>query len=145
LINVVHHGPVIDRATVSHWLAGYEAAWRTPGINGLVALFTSDATYLQSPYEQPVIGLDAIGRMWEEEREDPDEVFTLTTDIVAVDGPTAVVRAEVRYGDPLVQEYRDLWVIRFADDGRCGWFEEWPYWPSRPYAVEPPPPPPPPL
>jgi hypothetical protein len=22
---------VTDRATVSHWLAGYEAAWRTPG------------------------------------------------------------------------------------------------------------------
>jgi hypothetical protein len=28
--------------------------------------------------------------------------------ILAVDGPTAVVRAEVRYGDPLRQEYRDL-------------------------------------
>jgi hypothetical protein len=30
----------------------------------------------------------------------PDEVFTLTAGILAVDGQTAVVRAEVRYGDP---------------------------------------------
>jgi hypothetical protein len=63
------------------------------------------------------------------------EVFTLATEILAVDGPTAVVRAEVRYGDPPRQEYRDLWVIRFHDNGRCTWFEEWPYWPGRPYSA----------
>ena len=89
-----------DRSTVSRWLAGYEAAWRAPGTEGLAGLFTSEAAYLQSPYEQPVAGLDAIKRMWEDEREGPDEVFTLATGILAVDGPTAVVRAEVRYGDP---------------------------------------------
>ena len=45
-----------------------------------------------------------------------------------------MVRAEVGYGDPPSQEYRDLWVIRFAGDGRCTWFEEWPFWPGKPYA-----------
>ena len=70
---------VIDRAMVTRWLSGYEAAWRAPGTDGLAGLFTSDATYLQSPYEQPVTGLDAIKRMWEEERESPDEVFTLAS------------------------------------------------------------------
>jgi len=126
---------MIDRAMVSRWVAGYEAAWRAPGTESLAGLFTSDAAYLHSPYEQPVAGLDAIKRMWQEEREGPDEVFTLATDILAVDGPTAVVRAEVCYGDPPDQEYRDLWVIQFADDGRCTWFEEWPYWPGRPYTA----------
>jgi ketosteroid isomerase-like protein len=127
---------VIDRESVGRWLAGYEAAWRAPGTNGLAALFTSDAVYSQAPYEQSLTGLDAIKRMWEEEREAPDEVFMMTADIVAVDDPAAVVRAEVRYGDPPVQEYRDLWVIRFADDGRCTWFEEWPYWPGHSYTAD---------
>ena len=126
---------VIDRALVSRWLAGYEAAWRSAGTKSLAALFTGDATYLQSPYEQPVTGLEAIGRMWEQEREGPDEVFALAASIVAVDDPTAVVRAEVTYGDPPDQQYRDLWVIRFADDGRCARFEEWPYWPGHPYSA----------
>jgi hypothetical protein len=126
---------VTDRATVSRWLAGYEAAWREPGTENLGDLFSSGATYLKSPYETPVTGLDAIKRMWDEERQGPDEVFTLATDILAVDGPTAVVRADVRYGDPPDQEYRDLWVILLADDGRCTWFEEWPYWPGLPYAA----------
>ncbi len=121
-----------ERDSVRQWLAGYETAWRTPGTDGLAGIFTEDAIYLQSPYEQSVTGLDAIGRMWEREREGPDEIFTLATDIVAVDGQVAVVRAEVRYGDPPTQEYRDLWVIRFAADGRCAWFEEWPFWPQQP-------------
>jgi ketosteroid isomerase-like protein len=127
---------VTERDSVREWLAGYETAWRAPGTDGLASIFTEDATYLQSPYEEPVTGLAAIGRMWEREREGPDEIFTLATDIVAVDGQVAVVRAEVTYGDPVTQEYRDLWVIRFAagGDARCEWFEEWPFWPEQPHA-----------
>jgi SnoaL-like domain len=121
-----------DRAMVSRWLAGYEAAWRAPGTGQLTEIFAEDASYRLSPYAEPVVGLAAIGSMWEAERDGPDEVFTLATDIVAVDGPMAVVRAEVSYGNPVRREYRDLWVIRLGEDGRCSWFEEWPYWPERP-------------
>ncbi len=103
---------------MSRWLEGYETAWRAPGTGGLASLFTDDATYLQSPYGPPVTGLDAIKRMWDEERDGPGEVFTMATEILAVDGPTAVVRAEVHYGEPTRQEYRDLWVVRLGDDGR---------------------------
>lgn len=126
---------VTDRSAVSRWLAAYEAAWRAPGTDGLARLFTEDATYLQSPYEQPITGLAAIKLMWENERDGPDEIFTLATDILAVDGSTAVVRADVGYGQPLRQEYRDLWVIRLVEDGRSRWFEEWPYWPDRGYSA----------
>src|ERR1700761_1387543 len=122
-----------DRSQVRRWLAEYEAAWRAPGTEGLDAIFTADVTYRQSPYEEPVAGLDAVRRMWDAERAGPDEGFTLATDILAVDGDTAVVRAEVQYAEP-EQEYRDLWVIRLGGDGRCSSFEEWPYWPDRPYA-----------
>jgi ketosteroid isomerase-like protein len=124
---------MIDRATVSQWVADYESAWRTAGTEGLAELFSEDATYLQSPYEAPIIGIDAIRRMWDEERDGYDEIFTLVPEIVAVEGDTAVVRAEVRYGNPVRQEYRDLWVLRLNGRGRCSWFEEWPFWPGRAY------------
>jgi ketosteroid isomerase-like protein len=123
-----------DRASVRRWVEEYERAWRMPGTARISSLFTVDATYLHSPYEEPVVGLDAIGRMWEEDREGPSEVFSISTDVVAVDDPIAVVRAEVRYGQPVRQEYRDLWILQFEADGRCSWFEEWPYWPGRPYS-----------
>jgi ketosteroid isomerase-like protein len=107
------------REQVSEWLAGYERAWRTAGVAQLADLFTPDANYLQGPYDEPVIGLPAIGRMWADTRDGPDEIFTATTEIVAVDGDTAVVRLEVQYGNPVSQQYRDLWIMRYAADGRC--------------------------
>lgn len=126
---------VPDHDIVRRWVTGYETAWRTPGTAGLADLFTPDATYLQSPYEEPISGLEQIGRMWEDEREGPDEIFTLASQIIAVEGDTAVVRAEVSYGDPPHQEYRDLWVMKFDPAGRCSSFEEWPFWPGRPYSA----------
>jgi ketosteroid isomerase-like protein len=126
---------MVRREQVAEWVAAYERAWRAPGTGALAGLFTAHAVYRQSPYDEPVAGLPAIGRMWEAERDGPAEVFRMTSDIVAVDGDTAVVRVEVHYGDPVRHEYRDLWVIRFAADGRCAWFEEWPFWPGQPLAA----------
>jgi uncharacterized protein (TIGR02246 family) len=124
-----------DRSAVRRWVAEYEVAWRTPGTEGLAGLFTVDATYLHSPYEEPVVGLDRIRQMWEKDREGPEETFTLVSEIVAVEDAVAVIRAEVRYGEPVRQEYRDLWIVRLVDDGRCSWFEEWPFWPGRSYSA----------
>ena len=56
----------------------------------------------------------------------------MSSEVVAVEGNVAAVRAEVRYEAPSPHEYRDLWIMRFAGDGRCAWFEEWPFWPEQP-------------
>ena len=111
------------------WVGRYEAAWRTPGIDALRDVFAPHARYRQSPYHEPHIGLDAIGAMWEREREGPDEAFTLTASVVAEQGDTAVVRAEIEYAR--AREYRDLWVVRFGSDGLCVDFEEWPFFPGQ--------------
>ncbi len=121
---------MVARSQVKSWIADYERAWRTSGTASLRDLFAEDASYQQTPYAAPILGLIDIASMWEEEREGPDEVFTVTSDIVAVEDDTAVVRVRVEYGDPVSQEYLDLWVIRFDADGRCGSFEEWPFWPD---------------
>jgi hypothetical protein len=116
----------VDRDQVARWVTAYETAWRTAGTEALAGIFTADATYRQGPYDDPVSGLPAIARMWEAERDGPGEVFELTSGIVAAENDTAVVRVAVRYGRPVVQEWSDLWIIRFAADGRCASFEEWP-------------------
>jgi ketosteroid isomerase-like protein len=109
----------------------YESAWRSAGTDKLAGLFTDDVRYLASPWGEPVEGLAAVAEFWDTEREGADEEFTMTYDVVAVDGRAAVVRASVDYaatGD----RWRDLWVLRFADDGRCEAFEEWPFTPDQP-------------
>jgi ketosteroid isomerase-like protein len=120
----------VDAGRVARWVEEYERLWRTPGVAGLESLFTADATYSKAPYDEPVVGLPAIAAMWEEERDGADEPFRMTSELVTVGGDTAVVRVEVWYGDPVTDEYRDLWVIRFAPDGRCAHFEEWPFAPT---------------
>ena len=121
----------MTREQVAGWVAAYERAWRAPGTGALAEIFTGDARYQRGPYDEPVTGLSAIGGMWEAEREGPDEVFRMTSDVIAVDGDTAVVRLEVHYDGPPPTEYRDLWILEFDRTGRCRSFEEWPFWPRR--------------
>ena len=120
----------MDHTRLREWIDGYERAWRTPGSEVLAELFTDDATYSTAPFENPYRGLAAIAELWEAEREGSDEAFTMESEIVAVDGDVGVARIEVRYGDPIRRTYRDLWIARFAEDGRCAAFEEWPFWPE---------------
>ena len=120
----------MDHDDVRRWLTAYERAWRSPGTDGLGELFTDDATYLPSPWKEPVRGLAEIARFWEAGREGPDEEFTMSADVVAVDRDVAVVRAEVDYARDTT--WRDLWVLRLDDDGRCSAFEEWPFSPDQP-------------
>ncbi|HEY8526801.1 MAG TPA: nuclear transport factor 2 family protein [Acidimicrobiales bacterium] len=122
----------MDRAAVEAWVAGYERAWRTAGTEPLAELFTPDVSYFMSPWREPVEGLDRLGPWWESEREGPDEPFTMTSEVVAVDGDTAVVRVAVEYHRDPPTRWRDLWVLRFDGEGRCRVFEEWPFAPGQP-------------
>jgi SnoaL-like protein len=123
---------MIDRASVEQWIGAYERAWRTAGTDSLAELFRKDASYRMSPYEDAARGLGAIGALWERERAGPGEEFEMGSELVAVEGDTAVARIEVAYAGGA--EYRDIWILRFAEDGRCREFEEWPYWPGQPLA-----------
>jgi ketosteroid isomerase-like protein len=119
----------MTREQLTDWLAGYERAWRAPGTEALADLFSDDASYSTAPYESPHQGLPAIREMWEAERLGPDEEFEMTSEIVALEGDTGVMRIEVQYREPKNKEYRDLWVVRLDESGRCFHFEEWPFWP----------------
>lgn len=121
----------MDRDAVLRWVDGYERAWRSAGTDELGRLFADDATYRVSPWAPPVEGLAAIGGLWDDAREGPDEPFTMASEIVAVDGDTAVVRVAVDYLRPGGTRWRDLWVLRFDADGRCVAFEEWPFAPGQ--------------
>jgi uncharacterized protein (TIGR02246 family) len=122
----------MDRDGVMAWVGDYERAWRAEDPQAVASLFTEDAAYARSPYDDPLRGHDAIRDFW---LADAGQTFTMSAEPVAVDGLAAVVRVEVHYGEPDPQEYRDLWILRFADDGRVEDFAEWAYWPTKPYTA----------
>jgi hypothetical protein len=117
----------MDRAALAAWIDAYERLWRTPGTGGLGELFAADATYSMGPFEETQRGLPAIAELWERERKSADEPFRMTSEIVAVERDTGVSRVEVFYDGPPPRHYRDLWIVRLDDAGRCTQFEEWPF------------------
>jgi len=114
------------------WVASYERAWRADDAGAVADLFTDDAAYRASPYEQSAVGHRAIEAFWSD---DAGKEFSMDAHVVAVDGDVAVVRLDVFYRAPKEQEYRDLWILRFGRDGRVADFEEWAYWPGKPYSA----------
>jgi hypothetical protein len=120
----------MNRTDVTRWIDAYERVWRTPGTDQLATVFAPEVRYSTSPWEEPVIGLDDLARFWEHERAGADEGFVLHSEVVAVEGRTAVVRVSVDYDDPAVGKWRDLWVLQFTPGGRCAVFEEWPFAPA---------------
>lgn len=116
------------------WVARYEAAWRSGDRTAVCDLFSGDAHYLRSPYADALVGHAAIGDFWVD---DEGAQFTMSAERVAIEGAVAVVRVVVRYDPPTGQEYTDLWLLRFSGDGRVEHFEEWAYWPDKPYTANP--------
>ena len=119
----------MDQQAVDDGVAAYEALWRAPGTEMLAEIFAPEVVYLASPWGRPIHGLQAVAEFWEAERDGPDEEFTMTSRVLAVDGATAVVRAEVDYA--VGGRWRDLWVLTFDAEGRCASFEEWPFAPEQ--------------
>jgi ketosteroid isomerase-like protein len=120
-------GHMVDRAEVSQWLADYVTAWRTNDAGRIAALFTADAAYRYHPYEEPIVGGEAIAADWLEEPDDPD-VWEAEYEAVAVDGDTAVAVGTSVYRATAARPartYHNCFVLRFAADGRCREFTEW--------------------
>ena len=109
---------------VRAWVSEYERGWREYDLSAVERLFTADGRYASSPVEDALVGHEAIAGIWLEE---PGTEFTMTAEPVAVEGNRAVVRVDVQYTAPRSRRYRELWVLRFAGDGRVEEFEEWTY------------------
>ena len=92
-------------------------------------LFAEAVTYVTSPWASPIIGMASLRRFWDAARSGPDEGFRMTSEILAVDGPMAVVRVHVDYDDG--ERWRDLWLLTLDEHGRCEHFEEWPFAPDQ--------------
>ena len=46
----------MDRDGVMQWVADYEREWRAGDLDGVARLFTENARYRRSPYEESNVG-----------------------------------------------------------------------------------------
>ncbi|CAN5574615.1 hypothetical protein BH10ACT7_BH10ACT7_31660 [soil metagenome] len=108
---------------VSEWLEKYRIAWASNDPDDIRALFTEDATYAGSPFETaPWTGHDGIVAGWIENADAIGDYSFEGVPLVYANG-IGIIQGHTKYtnGD----EYANLWVIHFADDGRAKSFVEW--------------------
>jgi ketosteroid isomerase-like protein len=112
---------------VRQWIDGYLAAWADNDPDAVKALFTPDARYRFRPYDEPKTGHDEIVAEWLGRKDEPG-TWEARLQPMLIHDDTAIVTGSVDYSDGDL--FSNLWVIRFADDGRAAEFTEW--WMERP-------------
>ena len=103
-------------------------AWRSNERAPIEALFADDVVYRFAPYGEKHVrrGLDAVGAEWLE-TPDPPESWDARYEPFALDGDAAVATGWSRYfatGTERERVYRNVFLMRFAPDGRCSEFTE---------------------
>ena len=110
---------------VTEWLDKYRTAWASNDPDDIRAMFTEDATYAGSPFDEtPWTGHDGIVAGWLE-NEDTVGQWSFDGAALAYDPEKRIgfIEGRTQYSDgPL---YANLWVVHFADDGRATSFVEW--------------------
>ena len=119
----------MDAAAVSAWVEGYVRAWNSNDPDDIGRLFTDDAAYYTDPFDAKWQGRDMIVREWLNRKDEPGDT-SFRHEVVAVQDDLGIVRGWTHYFTAPPGDYSNLWVIRFAPDGRCREFTEW--WMQRP-------------
>lgn len=114
---------------VQSWLDRYVEAWRSNDPADIGALFTDDAVYRYRPYggdAHATTGRDAIVEAWLEEGDAPDS-WEARYEPFAVEADRAVATGYSHYlasADEAERTYHNVFLLRFAPDGRCAEFTE---------------------
>ena len=107
------------------WLEAYGRAWESQDSDRFAALFSEDASYLENPFDDPMVGTDAI-REYSELAARHQRDVSFGFEIVSV--IPAVVRWWASYVKTANREDTRLdgvFLLGFGDDGRCNSLREW--------------------
>lgn len=118
----------MDRSDVQQWLDRYVEAWRANAREPIEALFTDDVVYRFAPYGDKNVrrGRSGVVDEWLTNVDAPDS-WEAHYEPYAVDGDRAVAVGVSRYfATPDAEErvYHNVFLMRFAADGRCSEFTE---------------------
>jgi hypothetical protein len=125
----------MDRATAQRWLDDYVSAWKSYDRDDIGTLFADDVAYRFHPYDEPLVGREAVVDAWLGEStaagsstRDAPGTYDAHYTPYAVDGDVVVARGTSVYQNhpdgPVTRTYDNCFLIRFDADGRCAEFTE---------------------
>ncbi len=121
--------------TPQEWLEAYRNAWQTADVTGIGDIFTEDATYHETPYDEPFRGRDGIREYWARVTAVQSDVLLRYGTPVTEGGRTAVEWwvTMLSSGEPIT--LAGEFLLEFDEAGLCSRLRE--YWHFAPGAQEP--------
>ena len=121
----------MNRAVAQAWLDRYVAAWLSYDEDDIRALFSEDIAYRYHPYDNPIVGREAVVASWLGESDsegistrDAPGTYSARYLPVAVDA-TGISSYIERSDGPMVRIYHNCFVMHFDSEGRCREFTEY--------------------
>ncbi|MGZ8997595.1 MAG: nuclear transport factor 2 family protein [Allosphingosinicella sp.] len=117
----------IDEPGFAAWLDGYKAAWESRDPSAAAELFTADASYREMPFDEPIVGREAIAAYWANAVAGQQDV-RFTYNILSCAGGEAICHWHCTFtGAPggAAVELDGIFRCRFADSAHVDRFEEW--------------------
>ena len=108
---------------LDQWMDAYVEAWTSNDPDDIAVLFSDDAVYDPQTADGEMHGHREIVEWWQGIGDHPDNWDFEWLLLVETDD-LAVITATTRYFDPAAS-YRNLFVIKFDEDGLCRDFTEW--------------------
>jgi ketosteroid isomerase-like protein len=129
------HDAAAERLTATaleRWLTGYEQAWESRDATRAAELFTPDALYRETPFDEPKAGQPGIHAYWSSVTEEQRDI-DFKSQVLAVSGQTGIAHWSASFTSASTGarvELDGIFVLSFAEDGRCSELSEW--WHLRP-------------
>ena len=111
-----------------NWLGKYGDAWEKGDPGATEALFTSDAHYYETPFDDPIIGLDEISKYWKDNAVLDQKEIHFSYEALAVHKNVGVAhwRANfIRLSSGKRAKLDGIFKIEFSADGKGQIFREW--------------------
>lgn len=110
------------------WLDAYGRAWEQGDAKGAMVLFTPAAFYYETPFDPPLVGLDAIHDYWKAGAGQAQRDVAFGYEVLAVAGDTGIahwVATFTRVPSGVSVQLDGVLTARFDVAGHCTEFREW--------------------
>ena len=114
-----------DRETFEGWLEAYGRAWETGDPEAAAELFTDDAAYHETPFDEPMRGRAEISVYWSGVPRFQDDVRFSYEVLAASEGVAHWSADFLRLPERTPVRLDGILLAKLDADGRCAEFREW--------------------
>ena len=110
------------------WLDAYGDAWQTGDAEAAIDLFSIDAEYYETPFDDPMVGSDAIHQYWSEGAGESQRDVRFLHEAMTVIGSKGFAKWQATFvripsGNPVKLD--GFLQAQFDGTGKCSVFREW--------------------